>query len=161
MRSSRMMRLDHIARCSDVHTGACDERVASWLLLENSRLISLLTIFLGSRRRFCCSRHPVFHFRFRVSVPLAVMDSYDQLSKEEEVVAILASVSVLTPSTVARQQRKKQRWWVRPSLHSREVANHAGRLLPELQVRDVEYYRKFFSLLRVNYLSHAYIHIFS
>ncbi|XP_075732317.1 uncharacterized protein LOC142774997 [Rhipicephalus microplus] len=48
-------------------------------------------------------------------------------------------------SALAARKRSKQarRWWVRPSLRSREVAVHTGRLLPDLRSHDEEYFRDF------------------
>ncbi|XP_075726015.1 uncharacterized protein LOC119180406 isoform X2 [Rhipicephalus microplus] len=48
-------------------------------------------------------------------------------------------------SALAARKRSKQarRWWVRPSLRSREVAGHTGRLLPDLRSHDEEYFRDF------------------
>ncbi|XP_075736135.1 uncharacterized protein LOC142776402 [Rhipicephalus microplus] len=51
-------------------------------------------------------------------------------------------------SALAARKRSKQarRWWVRPSLRSREVAGHTGRLLLDLRSHDEEYFRDFMQM---------------
>ncbi|XP_075737160.1 uncharacterized protein LOC142776754 [Rhipicephalus microplus] len=64
-------------------------------------------------------------------------------SDEEEVVAVLMCSANVSALAARKPSQQKRRWWVRPSLHSREVAGHAGRLLPNLRSHEEEYFRDF------------------
>nr|XP_037270819.1 uncharacterized protein LOC119163033 [Rhipicephalus microplus]XP_037270820.1 uncharacterized protein LOC119163033 [Rhipicephalus microplus] len=64
-------------------------------------------------------------------------------SDEEEVVAVLMCSANVSALAARKPSQQKRRWWVRPSLRSREVAGHAGRLLPDLRSHDEEYFRDF------------------
>ncbi|KAH7972152.1 hypothetical protein HPB52_007840 [Rhipicephalus sanguineus] len=64
----------------------------------------------------------------------------DYDSSNEEIVTVLMC-SAMVSALLEQKPPNKRPWWVRPSLHWREVAGHASGLLPDLRSHDEEYFR--------------------